>query len=616
MRADSASDPVIPAAVLDALMEPTVLVDCVAMTVVHANRPAERLYQYGPGAMSGLPLARLAADPARAGDFLRQHRDFVPLRYVRCSDGRHVPVQIRVRYFDTDAVRQALLVLKDANEHVRAEQRQIEPRLKYRAIFEAAPYPILLVDASGVVLEANPGAAALYGADRSHLQGITLSRLLPDDPDVAQRCFLQRPTFLPAGWHCRLGGERFIAETMISYPRLREQQVALLMIRDVTEAQHTLTLLAAAEERWRFALEGSDDAVWDWDLRSGKLIISPRLLDRIGWPEGARADDLGLWLARVHPEDVPALRDAFLRHLNGSSDTISADFRMLERDGSYRWKVSRGKVMAKDADDRPVRLIGTLRDIHDQRLQEARERQQQSELAHAGRLMMVGEMASVLAHEINQPLTAMNNFSTLSLMRLDAAGPAAEPLRRPLEMIRAQALRAGEIVERMRGFVRKGAQKLQPVDLNDLVGGILEMSLFEARSHGVVINRDLQPDLPPVLADRLQVEQVILNLVKNAIDALRGIDADGVITVSTRSAPAGRVEVAIRDNGPGFREESRAVMFVPFHTTKPQGVGLGLSISRSIIEAHGGELRLDGGSEGGTTMRFDLPLCHPEDADE
>lgn len=615
MQALGASGRVIPDTVLDVLMEPTVLVDCVGMTVLHANRPAERLYQYAAGAMDGLPLVRLAADPARAGDFLRQHRDFVPLRYVRCSDGRHVPVQIRVRYFDVEGGRQALLVLKDANEHVRAEQRQLEPRLKYRAIFEAAPYPILLVDAGGVVLEANPGATALYGADHT-LQGVTLANLLPDDPDVAQRCFAQRPTFLPAGWHRRLGGERFIAETMISYPRLREQQVALLMIRDVTEAQRTMNLLAAAEERWRFALEGSDDAVWDWDLRSGKLIISPQLLDRLGWPAGARADDLGLWLARVHPEDVPALRDAFLRHLNGLSDTISADFRLREQDGSYRWKVSRGKVMAKDADDRPVRLIGTLRDIHEHRLQEARERQQQSELAHAGRLMMLGEMASVLAHEINQPLTAMSNFSTLCLMRLDGVGSQGEPLRRPLEMIRAQALRAGEIVERVRGFVRKGSQKIMPVDLNELVGSILEMSLFEARTHGVIINRELHPGLPPVLADRLQIEQVILNLVKNAIDALRTTGPAGIVTVSTRLTPAGRAEVRVHDNGPGFPEASRQELFVPFHTTKTEGVGLGLSISRSIVEAHGGELRLDGDGEGGSTLCFDLPLGEPENVDE
>ena len=603
-------------AVFDALLEPALLVDCGRMQVVLANRPAERLYGYPGGRMKGVSLVELAADPARAGDFLRQRRDFVPLRYVRCADGRHQPVQIRARYLERGKEVFAVLALKDASEQVRLEQHSLEPQQKYRAIFDAAPFPILLVASDGVVVEANPSASELYGHGSRSLVGKPLSHFITDAPDIARRLFAERPTLLPANWHCKANGQSFLAEVTIAYLRRREQAMAILVIRDVTDARATLDRLAAAEERWRFALEGADDAVWDWDLSSGRMTISPHLLEKLGWPYDARADNEAVWMDRIHPEDIGRVRLSLANHLSGETETISAEFRLREAQGGYRWKATRGRIMAFDGEGRPLRLIGTLRDIHEQRMQAERDREQQTELAHAGRLMMLGEMASVLAHEINQPLTAMNNFSTLGLKRLAALGDAGEPLRKPLEMIRAQALRAGAIVDRVRGFVRKGQRRFGMVDINALIQGMTEMTAYEARKLGVRVSLDLQRDLPPVRADRLQIEQVTLNLVKNAFDAMSLIDHERVLEIGSRRLGADRVEVSLRDSGPGFPPEDGEQSFEPFKTTKAEGVGLGLSISRSIIEAHGGQLHMERHPLGGAILLFELPILEEKGHEE
>lgn len=232
-----------------------------------------------------------------------------------------------------------------------------------------------------------------------------------------------------------------------------------------------------------------------------------------------------------------------------------------------------------------------------------RARRQQEELEHGARLALLGEMASSLAHEINQPLAAIHNYANGCQRRL-ADGADLDGVRQGVRLIAEQAERAAGIVKRIRAFVRKRTPEHLPLAVNDSVLAALDLFAATAQRRGVAVECRLAEALPPVAADRIQVEQVILNLLQNAADAMAGA-ATRRLGVATELVD-GVVRVAVADSGPGLSPEARAHLFQPFFTTKPDGLGLGLSLSRSIIESHGGRLWAEDGPDGGARFVFTL----------
>jgi two-component system sensor histidine kinase TtrS len=229
------------------------------------------------------------------------------------------------------------------------------------------------------------------------------------------------------------------------------------------------------------------------------------------------------------------------------------------------------------------------------------------QMEHTMRLSLMGEMASSLAHEINQPLAAILTYARGCERRI-AAGADPEGVRQGVERIAAQAERAGAIVQRMREFVRKNPSRQMPVDPGEIVRDAL--ALFEPTARGVVVTSDVPDDLPMVRADRLQIEEVLINLLQNAAAAVAG-RPDGRIVVAAGDG-AHAVDISVTDNGPGLSPEAKERLFEAFFTTKPEGLGLGLSLSRTIVEAHGGRLDVDTDTPGHTTFRFRLPLLEEE----
>lgn len=239
-------------------------------------------------------------------------------------------------------------------------------------------------------------------------------------------------------------------------------------------------------------------------------------------------------------------------------------------------------------------------------LREAHEevRRRREELEHASRLALMGEMASSLAHEINQPLAAISNYAKGCQRRL-AANADPEGVAEGLTLIHAQAERAAAIVRRVRGFVRKRPPEALDLDVNEAVEEALALFQGVAR-RGLKIRTELAAGLPPVRADRVQIEQVVVNLLQNGLDAMAGMAARR-LSVTTRVVD-GAVEVAVADRGRGLSADDRERMFDPFFSTKREGLGLGLALSRSIVEAHGGRLWAEDGEEGGAVFRFTIPV--------
>jgi two-component system sensor kinase FixL len=253
-------------------------------------------------------------------------------------------------------------------------------------------------------------------------------------------------------------------------------------------------------------------------------------------------------------------------------------------------------------------FTGFIRDLTERQRTEARLQELQSELVHMSRFTALGEMASTLAHEINQPLTAIASYLKGCRRILGRMEGAEVPmLSDAVNQAAEQALRAGQVIRHLRDFVARGEGERHIEGLPKLIEEASALALVGAKEKSVRVRFDLDPDAPLVLADRIQVQQVLLNLMRNAIEAMHERPRRDLVIATRALAAEGLVEVSVADTGTGLAPEVAARLFQPFVTTKPNGMGVGLSICRTIVEAHGGRIRVESGPAGGTIFRFTLP---------
>jgi two-component system sensor kinase FixL len=257
-------------------------------------------------------------------------------------------------------------------------------------------------------------------------------------------------------------------------------------------------------------------------------------------------------------------------------------------------------------------FTGFVRDLTERQEAERRIQDLQAELMHTSRLSVMGQMASTMAHELNQPLTAVTNYLEAGRQLLATGVGGPERINEMMEKAIAQAQRAGDVIRRLRGFVTKGETERRIRNLNQLVEEALALAFVGARQRGVRASLELDQTLPPVLVDHVQIQQVVLNLVRNAVEAMEQVERRE-LTIGTRAVPQqGVAEVIVADTGPGVAPELAGRLFQPFVTTKATGMGLGLSICREIVEAHHGQLTTAPAPSGGTVFRVALPIASRE----
>ena len=257
------------------------------------------------------------------------------------------------------------------------------------------------------------------------------------------------------------------------------------------------------------------------------------------------------------------------------------------------------------------RFTGIIRDLSEQYQTREALAEQREKLAHVGRLSTMGEMTASIAHEINQPLTAISMYAQSSLKLIQRGDPDLDKLALALDKLNTQSLRAGAIIERIQRFARAQESPREWLPINELLKDLVKLAEGDARLHDVTITFDLEDGLPPVRCDAIQIQQVALNLIRNAIDAMKGIDCHhgNALAITSRSLSDGRVEVAVSDQGPGVAADQSQLLFKAFHTTKKEGMGMGLSICRTIIGEHGGELAFRDNAGPGATFYFTLPAA-------
>lgn len=573
----------------------------------HRVNPAfQKVLGFSPQTFLGQRLTDLAPPEEHAGidSQLQQLRTGEPAvgfeSRCRCADNSY-------RWFlwtasPALAEKRLYAVAHDITDRKRDEEALRTAYAFRRSMEESVLTGLRVFDLEGRVTFVNQAFCRMVGWDSDELVGLTppMPYWPPEEMEAAGAAYraILEGKAPRDGFEFRLrrkNGERFDA-LLYASPLIDgngRQTGWITSLLDITERKRVREELEASRQRFEAVLDGLDAAVSVIDMKSGALLYVNRYFRRVfGHGPGSP------WQKPVSTDDT-----AF-------ADGVDLE---IQHSSSGRWY----HVLARAVpwvDGRSVRMeIAT--DISERKHAEEISRQQLLKAQLTSRLITMGEMASAIAHELNQPLSAITNYNMGCVKRLEAEDFNREDLLSVMQKSSFQAERAGQIVRRVREFVRKSEPQRTLCDINNIVEEAVGFAGIEARNRGIDIRLELAASMPPILADRILIEQVVLNLVRNGIEAMAGLpDSRRRLRVGTAQAADDMVEISVADLGEGIPQAVEDKLFSPFFTTKAEGMGMGLNICRSVIEIHEGRLWFERSQPHGTVFRFTLPCKALSDA--
>jgi two-component system sensor kinase FixL len=557
------------------------------------------------------PDDRAAADKALQGSVAATGPfDFV----VRTTTGGH-RLRVRGKVFSGDgAPAEANGILIASPRRTAAE----EMTSRLAAIVTSSDDAIVGKTLDGIVTDWNSGAEAIFGYTAAEVIGESLSVLLPPNQEDEMVRILER---IRAGERVehyetrrrRKDGE--IIDVSLTISPVWDSNGRLIgaskVARDITAMKRAQIELREREAHYRSVLDTIPDAMIVIDSNGIMQWFSTTAERLFGY---AAEEAIGQNVSMLMPSPYREQHDTYLAHYFATGE---------------RRVIGRGRIVVgrrKDGTTFPMELAvgemisggsrsftGFVRDLTERQETQQRLHDLQAELIHMSRFTAMGEMASTLAHELNQPLTAVASYLNGCRRLLDGTESVHNlMLRDAIDRAADQALRAGQIIRRLRQFVSRGESERQVENLMKLIEEASALALVGVKEAGIRVAFAFDPRAGFVLADKIQVQQVILNLMRNAIEAMQETTRRE-LTISTAEQPDEMVEISIADTGPGIAPEIAAQLFQPFITSKPQGMGVGLSISRTIVEAHGGRLWAEPNPGGGTIFRLTLKALSKEE---
>ncbi len=501
--------------------------------------------------------------------------------------------------------------LVNALMRTRSEEALRISEERFRCVVESAPNGVMMVDADGRIVLANPRLGEMFGYREGELPGAHVESLLPlrdrERHHVYRREYMAESANRIMGsgrelFGLRKNGTEIPIEIDLNPIRTSEGRFVLATVVDVTERKQAEESLRASArslaEAQRIARLGS----WEWDVAAENVRFSEEAQRIIGVGTGKFGDLIAL----ARPQDRSDLAHAMARLRRERAESIDLEFRIVPPDGGERIVCVRGHVFSGQ-DGSPLRAVGTIQDVSEARRAETEARELRTQLWRSDRIARSGMLTASLAHELNQPLTAILSNAQAALRYLAHGDPDIAELREILEDIVRDDKRAAAVINGLRAMVRNRASERESVEMAAVVTEILNLLQSELVGAGIELTTRFEPGCR-VLADRVQLQQVVLNLVMNAVEAMRDSNAEERrISISSRGADAA-VQVRVQDTGPGIAPERRESVFEAFATTKRQGMGIGLVICRSIIESHGGRIWNEpGDGSAGSTFVFELP---------
>ena len=505
-------------------------------------------------------------------------------------------------------------ILMDAVRRSSAEE--VNSRLA--AIVTSSEDVIVGLSLDGTVTDWNRGAEAVLGYTAIEIIGRPLATLLPpgqehETEEMLNR--LKRGDRIDHYETIRRRKDGAIIDVSLTVSPLFDFTGRLIgaskVARDITAAKRAQIALQEREAHLRSVLDTVPDAMIVIDSKGIMRSFSATAKRLFGYTE---AEAIGQNVSLLMPSPYRENHDSYLaRYFATGEKKVIGRGRVvvgLRKDGStFPMELAVGEMISGDTRS----FTGFVRDLTERQETQQRLQDLQAELIHMSRFTAMGEMASTLAHELNQPLTAVASYLNGCRRLLDGTESVHNlMLRDAIDRAAEQALRAGQIIRRLRQFVARGESERHVESLPKLIEEASALALVGVRETGVRVSFDFDPHASFVLADKIQIQQVILNLMRNAIEAMQETERRE-LRLSTAAQPDEMVEIRVADTGPGIAPEIVAQLFQPFVTTKPHGMGVGLSISRTIIEAHGGRLWAEPGPVGGTVFRMTLKALSKEE---
>ena len=496
----------------------------------------------------------------------------------------------------------------------RIRARSTELRLK--VLLDSAAEFIFLIDPKGTILHANQ----VVFKDAGYRQGEVIGSQIKEffTPDSQQVCDCNFPGLRERGYNradiefVRKDGTIINMEcSATAVPDEQGHFTSFLIIqRDITASLGTMRQLEDSERRFRAIFNSTHQFIGLLDPQGTVLEANQTALDFVGCSNadvvGKKFWDTPWWTQSPVQQD--RLKAAIAEAAAGKLVRFEASH--VGKQGQL-WFIDFSLKPLLNEQGEIVMIIPEGRDITERKLAEDKAHEMREEIAHVMRLSTMGEMASGMAHELNQPLTALISYCGTALQQARQMPSPPEGFMDILERAAAQAYRAGDVIHHLREFVSKGKNNKVSVVLNELIQGVIDFIGWELRDTDIQVTFQQGSNVREVLVDKVQIEQVLINLIRNSIEAIReaGIPA-GRVEISSQTTADNLIEVTVADNGPGINAAMAALLFEPYQTSKENGMGMGLSISRSIVEAHNGRLWADKTRQQGAMLCMTLPGCH------
>ncbi len=494
-----------------------------------------------------------------------------------------------------------------------------ESQNRYRELYESAPIGYFSLNEKNIIMEVNLMGASLLGYERRQLIKMPFSYFIPKDHQNTFYNYRKRAFTTQVKQTCELelinkNGSQFYAhlECILVDGHPNKKRQLLISIIDISELKSTELKLQASEAKFRTFLETTKEWAWSIDINGNYFYTNPSIEYILGYKPKELLGKNCLHL--IHKDDRKRAATKLFLSVKENREWNDLVLRWQHKDGSYR-QLESNVVAVFDNEDNIREFRGTTRDITLRKQNEDQQLRHQQKINQAAKVSSMGELASLLAHELAQPLTAINNFTVGCVRRLESGRYQQQELLSVMKEAAQQAERAGKIIHSIKDFVRKGKLHFETIDIHQVIKA--SVATVKREFDDVLVKTQVKFSHTSLYldADKIQIELVLLNLFRNAIEAMKNNSSKHPkkLIILSQSSGNNAINVSVIDNGLGFPAEMADKVFEPCFTTKPDSLGMGLAICNSIIEAHGGQLTAKSAPQSGACFEFILPITQKKD---